>query len=58
MAKMASTLRYFKKKAPKAKNVEEIYFPGEQSHYKRQRNREADEIEVSQKLMAKLQELK
>jgi len=45
------------KSAPKAKGVNEIYFPGEQSYYKRKKNMEADRIEISDKLMEKLEKL-
>lgn len=45
------------KSAPKAKGVKEIFFPGEQSYYKRQKNLEKGEIEVSEKLMEKLKQL-
>ncbi len=46
------------KSAPKAKGVNEIFFPGEQSYYKRKKNMQADRIEVSDNLMEKLEELK
>lgn len=41
----------------KAKGVEEIYFPGEQSYYKRKKNLERDEIGVSDKLIKVLESL-
>lgn len=45
------------KKAPKAKDVEEIYFPGEQSAMKRKMSLEKDEIIVNEKLMEELEKL-
>jgi len=45
------------KSAPKAKGVNEIFFPGEQSHIKRQKNIENDEIKISDKLMSELERL-
>lgn len=45
------------KNAPKAKGVKEIFFPGEQSGLKRKKNLEADEITISDKLMADLEKL-
>lgn len=42
------------KSAPKAKGINEIYFPGEQSGSKRQKSLERDQIEISDKLLAKL----
>ncbi len=42
------------KSTPKAKGVREIFFPGEQSYYKRKKNLEQDRIEVSDKLMREL----
>lgn len=46
------------KSAPKAKGVNEIFFPGEQSYYKREKSIKADTIEVSESLMKQLEELK
>ncbi len=46
------------KSAPKAPGVKEIFFPGEQSYYKRKSNLEKDEITVSDKLMVELEKLK
>jgi LDH2 family malate/lactate/ureidoglycolate dehydrogenase len=45
------------KSAPKAKAVNEIFFPGEQSYLKRKKNLEIGEIEVSKKLNDKLRML-
>lgn len=45
------------KSAPKAKGFTEIFFPGEQSYYKRKTNLERDEITVGEKLMADLEAL-
>lgn len=45
------------KSAPKAKEVTEVFFPGEQSYYKRQRNLEKGEITISEKLMTGLEAL-
>lgn len=45
------------KSAPKAKGVNEIFFPGEQSYLKRQKNLERGEIDVSEKLMESLEAL-
>lgn len=45
------------KSTPKAKGFTEVFFPGEQSYYKRQRNLEKGEIAVSEKLMAELEAL-
>lgn len=45
------------KSAPKAKGVNEIYFPGEQSYLKRKKNLEADQVIISDKLMAELEKL-
>jgi LDH2 family malate/lactate/ureidoglycolate dehydrogenase len=46
------------KAAPKATGFAEVFFPGEQSYYKRQKNLEKNEIEVSEKLMEELKRLK
>lgn len=45
------------KSAPKAKGVNEIYFPGEQLYLKRKKNLEADQINISEKLMTELEKL-
>ncbi|MDA1061254.1 MAG: Ldh family oxidoreductase [bacterium] len=45
------------KSAQKAKGVNEIFFPGEQSYFKRKKNLEIDVIEVSDKLKLILEEL-
>lgn len=45
------------KAAPKVKGVDEIFFPGEQSYLRRQKNLKNGEIEVSQKLMSELERL-
>jgi LDH2 family malate/lactate/ureidoglycolate dehydrogenase len=45
------------KSAPKAKGFNEIFFPGEQSYYKRKNNLERGEISVSEKLIADLKAL-
>lgn len=45
------------KSAPKAQGVKEIYFPGEQSYLKRNKNLQADQITISDKLMAELEKL-
>lgn len=45
------------KNAPKAKGVKEIFFPGEQSALKRKKNLEANEINLSEKLMTELEKL-
>lgn len=45
------------KSSEKAKGVSEIFFPGEQSYYKRQQSLEANEISISDALMQKLDEL-
>lgn len=42
------------KNAPKAAGFTEIFFPGEQSYLKRKKNIAADEINVSDKLLAEL----
>jgi len=44
--------------APKAKGVKEVFFPGEQSYYKRKTNLEKNEIIISDNLMAELEKLK
>lgn len=46
------------KATPKAPGVKEVFFPGEQSYYKRKANLERDEIMISEKLMAELEKLK
>ncbi|MEO8581399.1 MAG: Ldh family oxidoreductase [Patescibacteria group bacterium] len=46
------------KSTPKAKGFNEVFFPGEQSYYKRKSNLERDEIDISEKLMADLEGLK
>jgi len=45
------------KSVPKAKGVNEIFFPGEQSHLKRKKNLEIGEITVIDKLMEELERL-
>lgn len=45
------------KAAPKAEGIQEIYFPGEQSYVKRQKNLKNDEIKISEQLMNQLQAL-
>ncbi len=46
------------KSAPKAQNVKEIFFPGEQSFFKRKRNLKLDEIVIGENLNIELNKLK
>lgn len=45
------------KSAPKAQGVTEVYFPGEQTHYKREQNLAVGEIKLSERLMTELKAL-
>ncbi len=45
------------KTAPKAPGVKEIFFPGEQTYYKRKKNLAADHIELSSNLLNDLEKL-